>query len=61
MACVTSMIAQPYSGSHSSLDMCDKKEMGLSPNTIRLSFGLEDSQDLINDLTKAFDSISSQK
>lgn len=54
MACVTSMVAQPYTGSHASMDDLEKKEMGLFPNTIRLSFGLENEEDLINDLDNAF-------
>ena len=54
MACVTSMIAQPFSGSHASMDACEKEDMGLFPNTIRLSFGLEDPEDLIADLENAF-------
>lgn len=54
MACVTSMIAQPFTGSHASMDSFEKEDMGLFPNTIRLSFGLEDPQDLISDLEFAF-------
>ncbi len=57
MACITSMIAQPYTGSHASMDDCEKEKMGLFPNTFRLSFGLEDPEDLISDLTQAFESI----
>jgi cystathionine gamma-lyase/homocysteine desulfhydrase len=57
MACVTSMIAQPFSGSHASMDECEKEEMGLNKNTLRLSFGMEKPQDLINDLEHAFNNI----
>jgi cystathionine gamma-lyase/cystathionine gamma-lyase/homocysteine desulfhydrase len=54
MACVTSMVAQPYTGSHASMENCEKEDMGLTPCTIRLSFGLEDAEDLIEDLKKSF-------
>lgn len=54
MACVTSMIAQPFTGSHASMDDCEKEDMGLDKSTIRLSFGMEDPEDLINDLENAF-------
>lgn len=59
MACVTSMVAQPYNGSHAS--MCDeeKAEMGLDESLVRLSFGLEDVADLKSDLANALDNLSS--
>lgn len=57
MACVTSMIAQPFTGSHASMEDNEKEEMGLSKNTLRLSFGMEDPEDLINDLIQGFESI----
>jgi cystathionine beta-lyase/cystathionine gamma-synthase len=57
MACVTSMIARPYSGSHASLSDAEKDEMGLPPRLIRLCFGLEDPDDLKDDLAQAFEAI----
>lgn len=54
MACVTSMIAQPYTGSHASLTDTEKRSMGITKNLIRLCFGLENSEDLFNDLLQAF-------
>ena len=59
MACVTSMIAQPYTGSHASMDSYEKKDMGLDESTIRLSFGMEDPEDLIHDLERAFEKLNS--
>ena len=53
MACVTSMVAQPFTGSHASMDSIEKESMGLSLSTIRLSFGLEDPNDLITDIENA--------
>jgi cystathionine gamma-lyase / homocysteine desulfhydrase len=57
MACVTSMVAQPYTGSHASMSDTEKSEIGLDKGLIRLSFGLETPIDLINDLKQAFDLI----
>lgn len=59
MACVTSMVAQPYSGSHASMTCEEKEQIGLGENLVRLCFGLEDSEDLKKDLTNAFKIIES--
>jgi len=53
MACVTSMVAQPYSGSHASMNDADKAKMGLGKGLIRLCFGLEDPEDLKTDIKQA--------
>lgn len=58
MACVTSMVAQPYTGSHASMSEAEKAEMGLGRQLVRLCFGLEDVDDLKKDLTQAFALIS---
>src|SRR5665647_1600287 len=55
MACVTSMVAQPFSGSHASMDESEKKDMGIDKKLVRLCFGLEDVEDLKKDLKQAFD------
>jgi cystathionine gamma-lyase/cystathionine gamma-lyase/homocysteine desulfhydrase len=57
MACVTSMIAQPYTGSHASMTDAEKDEMGLSRGLVRLCFGLEEPDDLRRDLQAALASI----
>ena len=54
MACVTSMVAQPWSGSHASMTEEEKKQINLSENLVRLSFGLENPDDLKKDLLGAF-------
>lgn len=54
MACVTSMVAQPYSGSHASLTEAEKRDMGIHEGLVRLSFGLERLEDLEADLAAAF-------
>ncbi len=57
MACVTSMVAQPYSGSHASMSEEEKQEMGLDESLVRLCFGFEDAEDLKRDLKRAFQSL----
>lgn len=54
MACVTSMIAQPWSGSHASMTDEEKRQINIGENLVRLSFGLENPEDLKNDLLSAF-------
>ncbi|CAH2809989.1 MAG: hypothetical protein CPDRYMAC_7035 [uncultured Paraburkholderia sp.] len=57
MACVTSMVAQPYSGSHASMTDEEKASSGIGKGLVRLCFGLEDPQDLKSDLLNAFRTI----
>lgn len=57
MACVTSMVAQPFSGSHASMDDHEKAEMGIDKKLVRLCFGLEQANDLKKDLAQAFSSL----
>ena len=57
MACISSMVAQPWSGSHASLEDSEKLEMGISKNLVRLCFGLENADDLILDLANAFEGL----
>lgn len=59
MACVTSMVAQPYSGSHGSLTDDEKQLMEIDPGLVRLCFGLEDVDDLKADLRRAFSALCS--
>ena len=57
MACVSSMVAQPWFGSHASLTDAEKVAMGLSEGLVRLCFGMEAPQDLIADLSNAFEAM----
>jgi cystathionine gamma-lyase/cystathionine gamma-lyase/homocysteine desulfhydrase len=59
MACVSSMVAQPWSGSHASLSDTEKRDMGISAGLVRLCFGLENADDLIADLATAFTALNS--
>lgn len=58
MACVTSMVAQPYSGSHASLSAEEKESIGLGEDLVRLCFGLEAFVDLRSDLQHALESLA---
>lgn len=57
MACVSSMVAQPWSGSHASLEEQEKRTMEIDKGLVRLCFGLENETDLIRDLTNAFETL----
>ena len=48
-----SMVNHPASMTHLHLTGDQLREAGISPRTIRLSFGLEDEADLIADLAQA--------
>ena len=61
MACVTSMIAQPYTGSHASMTPAEKEEMGLDKGLIRLSLGMEDPDDLKEDFANALAAIDQKE
>lgn len=54
MACVSSMIAQPYTGSHASMTDAEKSAIGLDHGLVRLCIGLEPPDALIADLDTAF-------
>lgn len=57
MAAVTSVVAQPYTGSHASMSAADKAAIGLGEDVVRLCFGLEDGDELEKDLLGAFQAI----
>lgn len=54
---VESLIGQPANMSHSSLSNKEKKEWGISEQLIRLSVGIENVEDLINDLKNALNQV----
>jgi cystathionine gamma-synthase/cystathionine gamma-lyase/cystathionine beta-lyase len=51
---VESLITRPSTTSHSGLSADEKARLGISDVLVRLSVGLEDPQDLIQDLQQAF-------
>lgn len=53
LGAVESLIEQPASMSHASYDAAARAKAGIADSLIRLSIGLEDAQDLIEDLDQA--------
>ncbi|MEK7232858.1 MAG: aminotransferase class I/II-fold pyridoxal phosphate-dependent enzyme [Elusimicrobiota bacterium] len=53
LACVSSAVAIPYTGSHLSMTEAEKAGIGLDKSLVRLSIGLEAAEDLIADLKRA--------
>jgi cystathionine gamma-lyase len=53
LGAVESLIEQPATMSHASYDPAARAKAGISDSLIRLSVGLEDSQDLMSDLDQA--------
>ena len=51
--CVNSLISMPCRMSHASIDEATRKERGLAEDLIRLCVGIEDVEDLIDDLRTA--------
>jgi cystathionine beta-lyase/cystathionine gamma-synthase len=51
---VESLIGHPASMTHASVPPAMRQEMGLTDSLVRLSCGIEDSDDLIADLDQAF-------
>lgn len=56
LGAVESLIEQPASMSHASYDATAREKAGISDSLIRLSVGLEDPGDLIDDLDRALNS-----
>jgi cystathionine gamma-synthase/cystathionine gamma-lyase/cystathionine beta-lyase len=52
---VETLITQPIHTSHKSVDPAVREEMGISERFVRLSVGLEGTEDLVQDLTTALD------
>ncbi|MEK9756037.1 MAG: O-acetylhomoserine aminocarboxypropyltransferase/cysteine synthase family protein [Bacteroidota bacterium] len=52
-----SLIIHPSSTTHQQLNEEQQKSTGVTPDLVRLSIGLEDPEDLINDLKEALNSI----
>jgi O-acetylhomoserine (thiol)-lyase len=50
-----SLVIHPASTTHSQLSEQDQKDAGVTPDQIRLSIGIEDAEDLIDDLQQALE------
>jgi cystathionine gamma-lyase len=53
LGAVETLVGQPWTMSHGSLPEADRLARGIRPNLIRLSIGIEDADDLIDDLEQA--------
>ena len=58
---VESLIGHPASMTHGSIPKEERLKVGLTDSMIRLSIGIEDVEDLINDLKSAFQKLSNSK
>ena len=58
VADVKSLAIHPASTTHSELNEAELLDQGIKPNTIRLSIGTENIDDIIEDLDEAFKAIS---
>ena len=52
-----SLACHPYSMTHADVNVNTKIKMGMGESLVRLSIGIEDSDDLINDIISSLDSI----
>ncbi len=52
------IVTHPASTTHSAMGEAEMRKAGISPSLIRLSIGIEDEKDLINDLSQAFKNMS---
>ncbi len=57
VADVKSLVIHPASTTHAELSEEEKLEQGIKPNTVRLSVGIENIDDILEDLEEAFKSI----
>ena len=57
VADVKSLVIHPASTTHSQLSEKELAEQGIKPNTIRLSIGIENVEDLIEALSEAFEAV----
>jgi len=55
LGAVESLVGQPWIMSHGSLPEPDRLARGIRPNLIRLSIGIEDIEDLTEDLEQALE------
>jgi O-acetylhomoserine (thiol)-lyase len=58
VADVKSLAIHPASTTHSELNTAELADQGIKPNTVRLSIGTENIDDIIEDLDEAFKAIS---
>lgn len=58
VADVKSLVIHPYTTTHAELNAEEAADQGIKPNTVRLSIGTENIDDILEDLEEAFKAIS---
>lgn len=58
VADVKSLVIHPYTTTHAELNEAELAEQGIKPNTIRLSIGTENIDDILEDLQEAFGALN---
>ena len=56
-----SLAEHPGTMTHSDITLDEQREMGITPQMVRLSIGVEDPQDLMLDLSQAFEAVGMMK
>jgi O-acetylhomoserine (thiol)-lyase len=51
------LVIHPYTTTHAELSPEELADQGIKENTIRLSIGTENAEDIIADLKKGFDAV----
>jgi cystathionine beta-lyase len=54
---VESLLGHPASMTHASIPKAEREKSGITDSLLRLSVGIEDAEDLIEDLTNALNAI----
>jgi cystathionine gamma-lyase len=54
---VESLITHPVTMTHADVEPAERQRVGITDGLVRLSVGLEDEQDLIDDLSRALNSV----
>ncbi|MEO8217577.1 MAG: PLP-dependent transferase, partial [Acidobacteriota bacterium] len=54
---VETLISHPETMTHASVPIETRKRLGITPGLVRISVGIEDTEDLIADLENAFEGI----
>lgn len=57
LGCVDSLIQHPASMTHAAVPEAQRLRVGITPGLVRVSVGIEDVEDLITDLDRAFGSL----
>ena len=56
-----SLAEHPDTMTHSDITLDEQREMGITPRMIRLSIGMKEPQDLMLDLSQAFEAVGIAK